>query len=169
MWVAKYPEAGIETTSDSNGDGTPNFIEMMLDRDPFAKPEAPNPADPRAAEKLEERRAASRRRNRLALAPFLNDGIRDSEGNPTTRADLKADALRKSRALGVRLKREEGERKIRIATYLEGPGDHLTAAERGKLHDVVDGGGASCVGNDAGLFIWGLRFSFNEEVKLWNM
>ena len=139
MWVAKYPEAGRDTTSDSNGDGTPNFIEMMLDLDPFAEPKPPIPADPRAAEKLEERQAASRRRNRLALAPFLNDGIRDSEGNPATRADLKADALRKSRDLGVRLKREEAERKNRIENYLEGAGDHLSAAEREGLHDVVDG------------------------------
>ena len=65
--------------------------------------------------------------------------MRDSEGNPATRADLKADALRKSRALGVRLKRKEAERKIRIAAFLEGPGDYLSAAESGRLHDVVDG------------------------------
>ena len=139
-WVAKYPEARRDSFSDADGDGVPNFIEMMLDQDPFKKEgglrKKPHPL---AALIIQRKRQEQRARNRQALAPYRIDCLRDAAGNPTTRAAMKARKQEKARQLTARLAAEKPARERRVKAFLEGPGKNLPEALKAQLRDVVDG------------------------------
>jgi len=142
-WVAKYPEADrTNLLSDSNGDGVPNVIEMIHNRDPFAIPRRaarPDPMTDVRRKRKEADLAVERARVIQAMEPYMNYGLRDAEGNPTTRAELRARKREQLGELAARLKVEEATRKVRIADYLGEKGDQFTEQQKQSLQDVVDG------------------------------
>ena len=138
-WVAKYPEAGREVTSDSNGDGVPNFICMMLDQDPFEQPIPPQCADPLAEARRLERVRKSEVRIREILAPFLNPGLRDSAGKLTTRFERLQAKRERLLQLAAEHEAQKPAREARIQEFLDGKGRAMPASLRNRLRDVVDG------------------------------
>jgi hypothetical protein len=139
QWAEKYPDAERSVTADSNGDGVPNFIEMMLDLDPFAKPQPPRLPDPGAARRHLARKKESEARIRKALAPYMNRGLRDPEGSLTTRA-ARLDG-RRTRLLQLKADRDADRpaREVRIKAFIEGGDQAMPEELRGRLKDVVDG------------------------------
>ena len=138
-WVAKYPEARRDSLSDADGDGVPNFIEMMFDQDPFTKENARKNPSPLAALITERKGEAQRARNRQALAPYRIDCLRDAAGNPTTRAVMKARKQERARQLTARLAAEKPAREQRVREFLQTTGKDFPEALKKNLRDVVDG------------------------------
>jgi len=142
-WVAKYPDADrTNLLSDANGDGVPNLVEMMHNRDPFAARQGARRQDPASPLRGKRRIAeanAENARMRQVLEPYMNYGLRDSEGNPITRAERRATKRQQLSSLTQRLRDEEAERKIRIADYLSEHGHEYSEYQQKALQDVVDG------------------------------
>ncbi|MFT5852945.1 MAG: hypothetical protein ACI8XO_000185 [Verrucomicrobiales bacterium] len=114
---------------------------MMFNSNPFARPEVRDvkPPDRLAALRREQASRATRERNRQALAPYVIDCLRDSEGNPTTMVALDRLKLARSQKLVDRLKSEVPAREARKKDWLETTGKNMPDYLKDTLQDVVDG------------------------------
>ena len=145
VWCAEFPEIDTGSlTNDANGDGTPDFFEMVADRDPYAireQPPAPLPWDLiRQKEQSEAAKSEAVARARAALAPFVVDCLRDDQGHPISMEERDKAQLRKALEHSKQMRLEDRARRLRVQEFLDGPEGLMIAPERRKyLTDVVDG------------------------------
>ncbi len=139
-WATKYPGVDAsEPMADLNGDGMPAYLEMALGLDPFAKNPAPGTKLDARAKRLRAK-IKGMERARARHAPWLNRGLRDDSGKPTTRAQRRA-----ARQIALDDKLDEQRIKVaarqqRVDDFMRDYGDKLPEPLRNRRPaDVVDG------------------------------